>query len=88
MKGLLRPRLPSDPLGIGMSCPELHVCTRMHVGGPICWTGAPGTCSVHLCLCVCVCTRMSVCLCACLHVCVHVHLCLCLRAPESVCLCA
>ena len=65
MKGLLRPRLPSDPLGIGMSCPELHVCTRMHVGGPICWTGAPGTCSVHIlppgCVCVCVC----VCVCMC-----------------------
>ena len=31
MRGLLGPRLPSDLLGIGMSCPELHACTCTHV---------------------------------------------------------
>ena len=88
MKGLLRPRLPSDPLGIGMSCPELHVCTRMHVGGPIGWTGAPGTCPVHLCLCVCVHVCMCVCMCICVCVCVHLCLCVCVHKCVSVCMSA
>lgn len=94
MKGLLRPRLPSDPLGIGMSCPELHVCTRTHVGGPICWMGAPGTCSEHItpsgmCVCVCACVG-GVCLLdgspgdwLSAPVCV----CVCVSACTCVCLC-
>lgn len=103
MKGLLRPRLPSDPLGIGMSCPELHVCTRTHVGGPICWMGAPGTCSEHItpsgmCVCVCMCRRglsagreprgLAQCTCVCLRVCICVHLCVYKCVYVSVCMSA